>query len=364
MTARKRTHSGLPSDHCFVGELPSENPPSFAQMRELYGVATELFAMQPWQMLNDRALTMVQAGSGGELCYCCVMGALGEVFAMHAYIGAESYRLFCDIQANRISEPGEYFARQRSVYVDYVSRKELERQDRELLAWLDHPQGKGVRSPIFRASRPGFYPWFVNAEEARALVECIRATIAVSRAVAGGKGKKFWSRNGVFPLVQKETGDALEYRIDIVEAAQPEEAPLALAQADPEKLAKLRGRDYPVRGVMELDYILSGAPIGKKNERKACSAIALAVDGKTGIVYPPGLTSSHIPPGDSLANVFVDAVQASRAFPKEVRVRTQRLSDCLAPFMDSFGVTVGVSRKLPAADEARAHLLSFLGGGR
>lgn len=364
MPARKAAPIDVRPDSCFVAELPGENPPSFSELQKLYGLATELFALRPWQLLDDSQLTLIQAGPGGERCYCSVMGALGEVYAIHAYIGPESYRLLCDIQAGYIAEPGEFFARQRSVYVEFVPRRELERQDRELLAWLHHPQGRGMLSPIFRACRPGFYPWFVNAEEARSLTECIRATIEVCSAVVGGKGKKFWKRDGVLPMVVEEMGNEPRYRIDLVKAGLPEEPRLPPAQADQEKLAQLRGRDYPVRGVMELDHILSGAPIGKTNERKSCTSIALAVDARTGIVYAPSVTDSRVPPGDSLARVFIDAVQSNRAFPQEVRVRTQRLGNCLAPFMESFGVTVRVSPQLPAADEARAHLLTFLRGGR
>jgi len=364
MPARKATPVDAHPDLCFVAELPGENPPLFSELQKLYGLAAELFALQPWKLLDDSQLTLVKAVPGGELCYCCVMGALGEVYAMHAYIGPESYRLYCDIQAGRIAEPGEFFSRQRSVYVEFVPRRELERQDRELLARLHHPQGRGMLSPIFRACRPGSYPWFVNAEEAQTLAQCIRATIEICNAVSGGRGEKFWKRDGVLPLVIEEQKDAPQYRIDLVKAELPDEPPLPPAQASQEKLAQLRSRDYPVRGVLELDHILSGAPIGKKNERKSCASFALAVDAKSGIVYAPNATDSRVPPGDSLASVFIDAVQVSRAFPQEVRVRTQRLSNCLAPFLESFGVAVRVSPRLPAADEARAHLLSFLSGGR
>lgn len=364
MPARKATPLDAHPDHCFVAELRGENPPSFSELQELYGLAKKLFALQPWKLLDDSQLTLVQAGPGGELCYCSVMGALGEVYAMHAYMGSESYRLFCDIQAERIAEPGEFFARQRSVYVEFVPRKELERQDRELLARLHHPQAKGILSPIFRACRPGFYPWFVNAEEARALAECIGATIEICNAVADGKGKKFWKHDGILPLVVEEKQDAPRYRIDLVKAELPKEPPLRPAQAGQEKLTQLHSRDYPVRGVMELDYILSGAPVGKANERKSCTSIALAVDAQTGIVYASNITESRLPPGDSMAEAFVDAVQASRALPQEVRVRTQELGNCLALFMESLGVAIRVSPKLQAADEARAHLLRFLSGVR
>jgi hypothetical protein len=113
---------------------------------------------------------------------------------------------------------------------------------------------------------------------------------------------------------------------------------------------------------MELDHIFSGTPIGKKNERKACASIALAVDADSGVVYAPEITDASIARADILARVFVKAVQSSRTLPQEIRVRSQELKDSLAPLMQSFSIKVHVAKQLPASDLARAHLLNFLGG--
>jgi hypothetical protein len=75
----------------------------------------------------------------------------------------------------------------------------------------------------------------------------------------------------------------------------------------------------------ELDYILSGAAIGKKSECKARASIALAVDADSGIVFAPEVTDSSVPAGDTLARVFLKAIQANRSLSNEVRVRSQRV---------------------------------------
>lgn len=113
---------------------------------------------------------------------------------------------------------------------------------------------------------------------------------------------------------------------------------------------------------MELDYIFSGAPVGKKDERKSCLSIALAVDADTGMVYAPEAIDSNAPCGDALSRVFLRAIQSSRALPIEVRVRSQKLKDSLDQLMTFLGVKLDVASQLPAADEARAHLLGFLRG--
>lgn len=103
-------------------------------------------------------------------------------------------------------------------------------------------------------------------------------------------------------------------------------------------LSRLRGRDYPVRGIMELEYIFSGASVGKANERSSCAAIALAVDADSGRVHAPGVTDSTVPPADALAKFLVDAVQTTGFLPRKIHLRNRRHKASSAALMDSFGV--------------------------
>ena len=138
-------------------------------------MASKLYGLRPWRLLDEDNLIVVRDSVSGELCYCSVMGMLGEVYSIYAYIGAEGLRQFRKVEAKEIADAGEFLASMHCVYVEFVPRAEMERQDRELLAALSHPQGRGLASPIFRAIRPGFHPWFVTEEEARMLAEIASA---------------------------------------------------------------------------------------------------------------------------------------------------------------------------------------------
>ena len=331
-------------------------------MERLYRLASDLYGLRPWRVLDEDNLIVVRDSVTGELCYCSVMGALGEVLSMHAYIGTEGLRQFRKIEAEEIADPGEFLASIHCVYVEFVPKAELLRQDRELLAAVGHPQARGLASPIFRTMRPGFLPWFVTEEEARTLSECIRAVIIVCAAAARQKNLKYWELADTYPMVIRMEGPEPRYRVEMFHSILPPEPPIAPVRLAEETLLSLSRQDYAVRGVMELDLTYSGAAIGKKGERNACASIAIAVDAASGMVLAPEVSDSSVPAGDVLARAFLKAIQARRALPKEVRVRSQRLKDCLAPLMDSFGVAVRVASRLPASDEARSHLLGFLRG--
>lgn len=347
----------------FVEQLKGETPPSLSTLQRLYSLASQCFAQRPWQLLDESQLILVRDSRSGELCYCSIMGALGEVYSLHAYIGAESLRLFRKMEAGELAGPGEFFACQHSVSVEFVPQAELTKQDRELLSALHRPRGKSVASPVFRTIRPGFQPWFVTEEEAETLADCIRAVIVVCTAIASQTGVDFWDQPDTYPIVSRLEGAEPQYQVDLVKPVLAPQPPLAPAVLDEEILRQLRSRDYAMRGVVELDHILSAAAIGKKNERPACASIALAVDADTGMAYPPEMAAANVPAGDALAQVFLKVLEVNRALPKEVKVRSQRLKDCLTPLLKSFGVPVRVAKRLPALDHARADLLGFLQGG-
>jgi len=360
---KKRTSSApVQPERCFVKELAGETPPSFPAMERLYRLASDLYGLRPWRILDEDNLIVVRDSVSGELCYCSVMGALGEVLSMHAYIGAEGLRQFRKIEAEEIADPGEFFASTHCVYVEFASKADLLRQDRELLAALGHPQGRGLASPIFRTMRPGFLPWFVTEGEAQTLAECIRAVIVVCAAVASQESVQFWALTDTYPMVTRREGAEPRYHVEMIHSILPPESPVAPVRLAEETLLAMRGQDYAMRGVMELDLTYSGASIGKKGERNACASIALAVDAESGMVLAPEVTDSSVPAGDTLAKVFVKAIQASRTLPKEIRVRKQQFKESLAPLMESFGVTVRVASRLPASDEARSQLLGFFHG--
>jgi hypothetical protein len=361
MPVRRAVPAPGDPDRCFSKELSGENPPSFFALRSLYNLSTLLCAQQPWKLLDENRLVLLRSSAGNELCCCSVMGALGQVFAMHAYIGPEGLGIFRKMQAGEITGAADFYASQRAVYVEFVTRGELEKPDRELLAALGHPRGRAIRCPIFRAIRPGFYPWFVTAEEAQVLAECIRAVTCVCSALATGAGAEFWDEDrDIYPLVSHVSPGKSDYWVEPTKLVSPSPPPLVPVRLEEEILSQFRGKDYALRGVMELDHMFHAAAIGEKNERKALTCVVLAVDADTGMVYPPEVIISNMPPADAMARAFVKAVQSTGVFPREVRVRHENFRDCLLPLLQSFNVAIRVRHDLPALDEARAAMTAFL----
>jgi hypothetical protein len=361
---RLKSGSSRKPDQFFVKELSGETPPSFSTMERLYRLAMELYILRPWDLLDETELVLTRDSATGETCYCSVMGRLGEVFAIHAYIGTEGYRVFRKMAAGEISGAGEFYEAQHSVYVEFAPRAELEKQDRDLLTALRHPLRTFPASPLFRASRPGFRPWYVTEQEALLLAECLQAVIVICSAVSARPGLGFWNGVDTYPMVSRvvEKSGEPQNHVELVKVTLPSEPPLSPVQLGEEQMRRLRNRDYSIRGVMELDYFPSAAPIGEKHQRKACTRIALAVDADSGFLFPPELAAPGVSVADALGMAIVKAIESTRTLPREVRVSSRKLQDCLNPLAEICGFPVKVARSLPALAEAREGLKRMMEG--
>src|SRR6266853_61362 len=165
----------------FEKQLAGEQPLSFETAGQLFRLGMELLAVQPWDFLEDQDLILMQDGESGEICYCSTMGALGEVFSLQVYTGAESYRFFRRIAAGKPTSAGDFFGSMRGVSVEFVTAREQTPLDRELLEAFGHLKKRGKRAPIFRALRPGYHPWYVTEGEAKILVCCMQGILAFCR---------------------------------------------------------------------------------------------------------------------------------------------------------------------------------------
>ena len=151
MSPRRAKSTSSEDDHFFTNQLIGETPPSFSTLERLYSLSAQLYALRPWHLLDESELMLTRDSATGETCYCSVMGSLGQVIAVYAYIGVESYRLFRKLSAGEVSGAGEFFEVQRSVSLEFVPARELDVHDRKLLTALRHTIRSAGASPIFRA---------------------------------------------------------------------------------------------------------------------------------------------------------------------------------------------------------------------
>ncbi len=347
----------------FEKQLPGEQPLSFETADRLYQLSSALFAMQPWDVLQDQDLILMKETGSNEICYCSIMGALGEVFSMQVYVGADSYRFFRKIASGKPITPGEFFASFRGVSVEFVTAKEQTPPDRELLQAFGHPKKRGGRAPIFRAARPGYHPWYVTESEARLLVFCLQGTLALCRNASKMDAADYWEEEDVFPFLVPNPEDKTHERFEIqlVTAPEPPSINPRAAELDESLIAEILRANLPRNGVLDADHFFTSARIGDKNERGSCLHMAIVNEADSGYAFKPELGKPEDPVGDLLVRALLGAMREGRFVPREVRVRQKDFQILLGALSERLGFEVRVTKSLPALDCLKNSLLSMMG---
>jgi len=331
-------------------------------MKALYDSAMDLFARQPWVRLTEDELVLVETPKSAELCFCSIMGALGEVRALYVYIGPEAFQTFQRLQQGDAMTVGEFYAGLSGVSVEFVRASELTPPDRAALKACGHPFRRGILAPIFRSSRPGYHPWYITEGEAKILDECQQAVARMCDLVKAHPEQRYWSKKGVYPLFsfQGDSGEDNYFRIRAQEVPRYSRASKP-ATLDPSRIKRIHERNDPVGGVWEVDHFYGPGMIGKKNERKACFRMGLAVDAETGYAFPPEASMPEPSTGEVLTCVLFNAMEAVGARPAEVCVRDGEFKVLLDPLAQALGFRVKIANSLPALDFAKGELLKMMG---
>lgn len=139
-------------------------------------------------------------------------------------------------------------------------------------------------------------------------------------------------------------------------APPPDPVPL-----NEERLEKLSRQDFPLRGIIELDQFYSGAPVGAKNQRKACLRVVMAVDAESRFLYTVEALEPIHPAGEVLVEAILQTIDKGRFVPAEVRVKDESYRFLLLPLKERLGFELRVSERLPALEFAKEELQRALG---
>lgn len=347
----------------FQRQLAGEDGPSFETARHLCELAGEFSAERPWKLLADRDLILLEDPQSGDVCYCSVMGALGEVFSLHIYIGAESYRFYRKVSAGEPVSAGEFFASQHALSVELIPASKATPLDKQLLKAVGYPTQKGVRIPQFRSFRPGYHPWYVTQQEATLLIQCLQAVLALCRGLTGSDADSYWDQEDFYPFLSPLGSDASrrDYAVNLVKASDPPPATLQMPQLDAAEIERVRAKNYAPRGVFEADHFFSSAMVGEKNERKACLRVGLVTDAATEFLFPPELGKPEDCTGDVLVRAILAAVKTGHRLPQEVRVKERDYKVVLEPLAASLGFSIRLAKSIPSTELAKDHLLGMMG---
>jgi hypothetical protein len=350
-------------DLFFEKELAGESALTRATATKLYDLGADFYALRPWDVLSDQDLIMLEVPDTGEMCYCSVMGALGQVFSLQVYIGPEGYQLFKRVAVGQPITAGEFFASLRSVSVEFVASGELTPPDRRLLRAFSHPFRKGVVCPMFRAGRPGYHPWHVTEDEGRLLALCLQTVLVFCNHLLSHRAVAYWGKEDIYPLVSLDTGRRHNRKCKVT-LTPAQWTPLNIfgpSDYDKDRVARILKKGHPVTNILEVDHFYGAATFGGKHERPACMRVAIATDARSGFAFPPVLGEPSDTKGDLLVRVVLGAIESAASIPQEIRVKGADSAMALSSLANVLGLSVQVAESLPALEEFKQHMLRMMG---
>ncbi len=333
--------------------------PTEQEWRDLYRAADTFKQLAPWEWMLDSDLFGVRDPETDEIGYCCVMGNLGEHFALGLYLGDEGLRGLTRIAAGEFEPPntGALFV-QHCLMASFEDRDVLSKQDRDQIKALGLKYRGRNAWPHFRNYTPGYVPWHLTGAEARFLTVALHEACEVAQ--------RFREDEEVLdpPVAGQILVRASEKGVWRDTWHMPDLSAAGLAPVPPVDevgLQRLKQAGLPRGGTWESDCFYSPQGVQERpDERPYFPTVCLFVDQRTGMVLAPEMAS----PEDwrtAYQNHLLTLAAQMGMVPREIAVQSPELRDLLAPAAYALGIKVRVARRLPALEEARDALMGFMG---
>jgi len=342
-----------------------EKAPTKSDWEALYKAMREFKEIEPWTWMYDSDIFGVQDPVSEEIGYCCVMGALGEMFALAVYLGSEGLESYMRIASGPPLNPSEAFEEmmlQKCLMASFVNRDELTKEDRQVIKSLGLKFRGRNAWPRFRSHRPAHFPWYLTADEARFLTLALQQTKEVSLrfredpTLFDPPQEELW-----FVRVPKQTERGLIWEDAWLEPALLEEEELPDVPVDELRLTRLRKTAPLMDAVWEMDFFLSPSAVqDKKDERPYYPYLTMTVDHESGFVFGTDLASPETYM-EEFPEHFLALAERLKRLPAEIWVKKEDAYDLLEPITSRLGVELYLVDELEALEEAQAALARYMG---
>ncbi len=328
----------------------AENIPTIEEWRELYESVVRVKALAPWEWMTEAEIFGVQNPETDELGFASVMGMLGEHFAMSLYLGPEGLYEFWELEeVGHLASP-EGLLETPQLQASFENRDELDKRDRTVIKDLGLKFRGRHAWPMFRSYRPGFAPWFLEAEEARFLTHALNQLVDVAPRVKEDSSLLESSDDESYLVrVPRREDDTLVWEDRMVDVPPPESLSIPIGM-DPRVLEDLE-RLPPGGNSLEIDFFMFPAPIQEeKGARPYFPYMMLTVDAQSGVV----LGHELLKPDPSLEAMWgsipvtvARQLAGAEIMPEEVTVGSELLFQLLQPLAAMLRFELQHSQILP-----------------
>ncbi len=328
------------------------------ECQRLYDLMAPIKDMAPWNWMEEVDVFGVQNPDTGKLGFVSVMGMAGEHFAIAVYLGAHGLYGFWGFQEKGPMMRPEDILEIPQLQASFEDRNELRKEDRDLIKALGLKYRGQKAWPLFRSYRPGCYPWFVDAAEARFLEYALEQTLDVAPrfkadpALLSGEDEDLY-----LVRTPRREGDNVTWSDSYTAVPPPPPSEIQIMMDmnllnAAKKMPKGRHR-------LEADFYMMPTIIHERGERPYFPYMLMLVEARSGYV----LGSDLMQPLPSMEEMWgqlpltvLQQIARLGAIPAEIHVRSEVLFHMLQHLGEELGFKLKQTRRLPQLDTARRHL--------
>ena len=341
--------------------MNNDMPPSLQEWKALYEAALEFKELAPWNWMHDTDIFGVKDPVSGEIGYCCIMGAAGEHYALGLYSGSEGLYGLSRILSGDFSEfEDETPYIQNCLMASFEDRKCLQKQDLRQIKSLGLKFRGRNAWPRFRNYTPGFFPWYLNDEDARFLTIALKQAMDVSLRFKKDPGLLVHpSKDHYFVRVPDKPGDDIIWKDEWLEplALKMDDTPvIPVEETTLERIKKAR---LQRGGIWEIDFFYVPAALRENEERPYYPYMSLLVDHNSTLILKSQL-EKEADCKSTFPVKFADFIEHAEIMPDELLVKRYDVYRIMEPLSAELGIEINMVESLPALEYARESMKDFI----
>ena len=304
-------------------EAPVREEPTREEWGALFAAADAFKKAACWEWMFDADTFGVMDPETGEIAYCCIMGNLGEHYALGAYLGAAGLKWIFDMQVENEDQAGpELFMKQHGLMASFEDRNGLLDQDRALIKELGLRYRGKKQWPLFRSYEPGLYPWFLSSWECRFLTRTLQQALEVSlRCREDGTILGIAGEDTFLVRVPREEGPEITWEDQYLHVALPHEEYASFHVVDELLLKRTLSLGKERRGTWEVDTFYLPFPVQeKKDSRPYYPKVFLILDKTTGLILRHETIQDLQEDGYRCIHAIVELVSERGKIPARIAV--------------------------------------------
>ncbi len=329
------------------------------ELKNLYQAASNFKTLKCWEWMYDSDIFGIENPENGQIGYCCVMGNLGEVFALAVYLGSEGLEGYLKTSSGKI-DPNDMNALhfQDCLMASFENRDYLAKKDLDIIKALGLKFRGKNEWPLFRNYKPGFHPWYLQRDEVNYLTLVLEQATDICQ--------KFKENQKLFNPPQKglyfvrtacKKGGVICWNDQWYKPKHLRAKQKAYPDLDEFSLRRIKKNIRQSHRIWELDFFYS--PFGiNEGERPYFPFIFLIVDHDSQELINFHITN-HTTYEREFFEKFLNTIENDKYLPRSLLVKRAETHNLFSTIAQQLNVKIDLKNTLVSLEEAQEDMFQY-----